>query len=39
MRDTEHKFDVDFDNLFSLNLEGIQLLENTDFGVSFGQML
>ncbi|KAJ5668548.1 Transcription factor [Penicillium maclennaniae] len=38
-RDTEHNFDVDFDSLFSMDLEGIQLLENTDFGASFGQML
>jgi hypothetical protein len=39
MGGTEHNFDIDFDTLFSLNLGGIQLLENTEFGASFGQML
>ncbi|CRL31520.1 Transcription factor, fungi [Penicillium camemberti] len=37
-RDSERNFDVDFDRLFSLDMDGIQLLQNTDFGASFGQM-
>jgi hypothetical protein len=31
-RDSERNFDVDFDRLFSLDMDGIQLLQNTDFG-------